>query len=124
MSRDGKASVRQLELPLGEPGGEAIAGTRGEDAPVEGTALLERVLEPENLRRRHDAGHRPPVSPPASDDRRCGIDRRRAGAAAGGGVGRAQGLHHLHSRPVLPIVRPHDRPSLAPSSPLGHRLQR
>jgi RNA-directed DNA polymerase len=51
VSRDGKASVRQLELPLGEPGGEAIAGTRGEDAPVEGTALLERVLEPENLRR-------------------------------------------------------------------------
>jgi hypothetical protein len=51
VSRDGKASVRQLELPLGEPGGEAITGTRGEDAPVEGTALLERVLEPANLRR-------------------------------------------------------------------------
>lgn len=51
MSSDGKASVRQLELPLGEPGGEAIAGTRGEDAPVEGTARLERVLEADNLRR-------------------------------------------------------------------------
>ena len=51
MSSDGKASVRQLELPLGEPGDEAVTGIRGEDAPVEGTDLLERVLEAGNLRR-------------------------------------------------------------------------
>ena len=51
MSSGGKASVRQLELPLDHPGDEAAAGTRGEDAPVEGTDLLERVLEPQNLRR-------------------------------------------------------------------------
>jgi RNA-directed DNA polymerase len=43
--------VRQRELPLDDPGDEATTGTRGEDAPVEGTDLLERVLEPHNLRR-------------------------------------------------------------------------
>ena len=51
MSSGGKASVRPLELPLGTPGDEAIAGTRGEDAPVEEKNLLERMLEAENLRR-------------------------------------------------------------------------
>ncbi len=51
MSSGDKASVRQRELPLDEPGDEATTGTRGEDAPVEGTDLLERVLEPDNLRR-------------------------------------------------------------------------
>jgi RNA-directed DNA polymerase len=51
VSRAGKASVRPLELPLDDPGDEATAGTRGEDAPVEGRDLLERVLEPQNLRR-------------------------------------------------------------------------
>jgi RNA-directed DNA polymerase len=51
VSSGGNASVRQLELPLGEPGDEAVTGTRGEDAPVAGTDLLERVLEAQNLRR-------------------------------------------------------------------------
>jgi RNA-directed DNA polymerase len=50
VSSEGNASVRQLELPLEAPGDEAIAGTRGEDAPVEEQNLLERVLEPHNLR--------------------------------------------------------------------------
>ena len=38
MSRRGTASVRQLTLPLGRAvhGDEIAAGTRGEDAPVEG----------------------------------------------------------------------------------------
>jgi RNA-directed DNA polymerase len=43
--------VRPLELPLGEPGDEAVTGTWGEDAPVEGEDLLERVLEPQHLQR-------------------------------------------------------------------------
>lgn len=51
MSSEGKASVRQLELPLDDPGDEAGTGTRGEDAPVEGKDLLERVLESHNLQR-------------------------------------------------------------------------
>jgi len=51
VSSEGTAAVRQLELPLGEPGDEAVTGIRGEDAPVEGTDLLERVLEAGNLRR-------------------------------------------------------------------------
>lgn len=51
MSSHGSASDRQLELPLGKPGDETMAGTRGEDAPVKGTDLMERVLERENLRR-------------------------------------------------------------------------
>jgi RNA-directed DNA polymerase len=51
VSSEGNTSVRQLELPLEAPGDEAVTGTRGEDAPVEGTDLLERVLEAENLRR-------------------------------------------------------------------------
>jgi hypothetical protein len=51
VSSGDKASVRQLELPLDDPGDEATTGTRGEDAPVAGTDLLERVLAPENLRR-------------------------------------------------------------------------
>jgi hypothetical protein len=53
VSRRSRASVRQLTLPLGHEvhGGETAAGTRGEDAPVEGQDLLARVLDPENLRR-------------------------------------------------------------------------
>ena len=51
MSSGGQASVRPLELPLGEPGDAATTGTRGEDAPVERTDLRERVLEPDNRRR-------------------------------------------------------------------------
>jgi RNA-directed DNA polymerase len=51
VSSEGNASVRQLELPLKAPGDEAGTGTRGEDAPVEGTDLLERVQEAGNLRR-------------------------------------------------------------------------
>jgi hypothetical protein len=43
--------VRQLERPLDAPGEEAVTGTRGEDAPVAGTDLLERVRDPHNLRR-------------------------------------------------------------------------
>ena len=53
MSRRGKASERQLALPLGREvhGDETAAGAGGGDAPVEGMDLLERVLEPDNLRR-------------------------------------------------------------------------
>jgi RNA-directed DNA polymerase len=51
VSSEGKASVRQLERPLEAPGDEAVTGTRGEDAPVEGTDRLERVREAENRRR-------------------------------------------------------------------------
>jgi hypothetical protein len=51
VSSGGKASVRQLELPREEPGDEAVTETRGADAPVEGTDLLERVLAADNLRR-------------------------------------------------------------------------
>jgi hypothetical protein len=51
VSSEGKAPVRPLELPLGEPGDEAPTGTRGEDAPVEGTDLLERVAEVRSPRR-------------------------------------------------------------------------
>ena len=53
MPRRGKASVRQLALPLGREvhGDETAAGAGGGDAPVEGMDLLERVLEPDNLRR-------------------------------------------------------------------------
>jgi RNA-directed DNA polymerase len=51
VSSAGTASVRQLERPLEAPGEEAVTGTRGEDAPVAGTDLLERVLEAGNLRR-------------------------------------------------------------------------
>ena len=38
-------------LPLGRPGDETAAGTRGRDAPVKGTDLMERVLEKENLKK-------------------------------------------------------------------------
>lgn len=53
MSSHGRASDRQLALPLGHAvhGGEPGAGTRRADAPVEGQDLLARVLEPENLQR-------------------------------------------------------------------------
>lgn len=53
MPRRGKASERQLALPLGleAHGDETAAGAGGGDAPVEGMDLLERVLEPDNLRR-------------------------------------------------------------------------
>jgi len=49
--RSGIASVRQLELPLGNHGDEATSGTGREDAPVVQDNLLERVLEADNLRR-------------------------------------------------------------------------
>ena len=51
MSNRGSASDRQLSLSLGNPGDETAVGIRGEDASVEGTDLMERVLEKENLRR-------------------------------------------------------------------------
>jgi RNA-directed DNA polymerase len=51
VSSGGSASDRQLLLSLGKPGDETVTETRGEDAPVEGTDLMERVLERENLRR-------------------------------------------------------------------------
>ena len=51
MSSEGQASVRPLERPLDDPGDEAVTGTRREDAPVEETDLLERVLAPQHLRR-------------------------------------------------------------------------
>jgi RNA-directed DNA polymerase len=51
VSSGGNAAVRQLERPLDDPGEEAVTGRRGEDAPGEGTDLLERVLEAGNLRR-------------------------------------------------------------------------
>jgi RNA-directed DNA polymerase len=51
VSSGGQAAVRQLERPLGPPGDEAMAGTRGEDAPVEEKHLLERRLAAPNLRR-------------------------------------------------------------------------
>lgn len=51
MSSAGKASVRPLERPLDDPGDEAVTGTRREDAPVDGTDLLERVVAPGNLHR-------------------------------------------------------------------------
>jgi len=52
VSSRGRASDRQLPLPLGHAvhGDEPGAGTRREDAPVEGQDLLARVLDPENLR--------------------------------------------------------------------------
>jgi RNA-directed DNA polymerase len=55
--------VRPLERPLEEPGGEAATGTRGEDAPVEGMDLLERVLEAGNLRRARHQVRRPQGAP-------------------------------------------------------------
>jgi RNA-directed DNA polymerase len=51
VSSGGQASVRPRERPLEDPGEEAVTGTRGEDAPVEGTDRLARVLEAGNLRR-------------------------------------------------------------------------
>ena len=51
VSSAGNASVRPLERPLEVPGDEAGTGTRGEDAPGAGAALLERVLEAANRRR-------------------------------------------------------------------------
>jgi len=51
VSRRGRASDRQLELSLVNPGDETVVGAQGEDAPVAGTDLMERVLERENLRR-------------------------------------------------------------------------
>jgi hypothetical protein len=53
VSRRGRASVRQLTLPLGRAvhGDEIAAGTRRADAPVEGRDLLARVLAPDNLQR-------------------------------------------------------------------------
>lgn len=56
MLRSGSASDRQKELPLGlgVHGGETATGARREDAPVEGTKLMEQVLELENLQRALD----------------------------------------------------------------------
>jgi RNA-directed DNA polymerase len=51
VSSGGKASVRPRALPLETPGDDAIAGTRGEDAPVEEKNLLARMLEAKHLRR-------------------------------------------------------------------------
>lgn len=51
MSIRGRASDRQLELSLERPGDETEGGTRGGDAPVAGTDLMERVLGRENLQR-------------------------------------------------------------------------
>lgn len=51
MSSRGSASVKQLMLPLENPGDETATGAREEEAPVEEDQLLERVLEPDNLRR-------------------------------------------------------------------------
>ena len=51
MPRSGIASVRQLELPLGNHGDESTVGTGREDTPVRQDNLLERVLEVDNLRR-------------------------------------------------------------------------
>jgi hypothetical protein len=51
VSSGGQASVRPRERPRDAPGEEAVTGTRGENAPVEGTDRLERVLEAHNLRR-------------------------------------------------------------------------
>ena len=51
MSKRGMASDRQLALPLGQLGDETVVGAQGEGAPVEGTDLMERMLERENLRR-------------------------------------------------------------------------
>ena len=51
MSSGGQASVRPLERPLGTPGEEASAGTRGADAPGEEKNRLARRLEAQHLRR-------------------------------------------------------------------------
>jgi RNA-directed DNA polymerase len=51
VSSEGQAPVRPRELPLDDPGDEAVTGTRREDAPVEETDLLERVRAPQHLRR-------------------------------------------------------------------------
>ena len=75
MSSGGKASVRPLELPLDTPGDEAIAGTRGEDAPVEEKNLLERMLEAQNLRRALHQVRRTPGCPRSRRD-----DRGRPGS--------------------------------------------
>jgi RNA-directed DNA polymerase len=56
VSSEGQASVRPRELPLDDPGDEAVTGTRGEDAPGEGTDLRERVLEAGTLRRARHQG--------------------------------------------------------------------
>jgi RNA-directed DNA polymerase len=58
VSSGGKASVRQLELPLELAWDEAMAGTRGEDAPVAAQHLRERRREAENLRRARPQGSR------------------------------------------------------------------
>ncbi len=51
MASNGIAPDRQLPLSPESPVGETVTGTRGEDAPVEGTDLMERVLGRENLLR-------------------------------------------------------------------------
>jgi RNA-directed DNA polymerase len=63
VSSGDKASVRPLERPLDDPGDEATTGTRGEDAPVDGTDLLERGLAPDNLRRALHQVKRHPGAP-------------------------------------------------------------
>ena len=51
LSSDGHASDRQRRLSLENPGDETVPGAGGGATPVEGTDLMERVLEAENLRR-------------------------------------------------------------------------
>ena len=50
--------MRPLERPLGTAGEEAIAGTRGEDAPGAEKNRLERLLEAQKLRRALPQGRR------------------------------------------------------------------
>jgi RNA-directed DNA polymerase len=63
VSSGGTASVRPRELPLDDPGDEAATGRRGEGAPVEGTALLARVLAAGTLRRALHQVRRHPGAP-------------------------------------------------------------
>ena len=51
LSSDGQASDRQLRLSLERPGDETVPGAGGGDTPVDGTDLMERVMEAGNLRR-------------------------------------------------------------------------
>ena len=69
MSRRGRASVRQLTLPLGRAvhGDETAAGTRREDAPVEGTGPP---------RARAGPGESPARAAPGPTQQGCAGDRR------------------------------------------------
>ena len=63
VSSAGQASVRPLERPLDDPGDAAVTGTREGDPSVAGTDLLERVLDPQHLRRALHQVRRPPGAP-------------------------------------------------------------